>query len=163
MSSSLQLHVVHRIPQARILEWVAIPFSRGPSQPRNQTRVSRIAGGFFTSWATREAQEYWSGSPIPSPGDLPNPGLNRGLLHCRWILYQLSYQGSPALPHGFCISVVSWPETSFPHSSNLSPPPQPFSVTCLASVIAWQPPCKADFYVKGEALKWVCQETGSGS
>ena len=40
----------------RILEWVAYSFSRGSSQPRNQTKVSCIAGGFFTSWATREAQ-----------------------------------------------------------------------------------------------------------
>ena len=40
---------VHGILQARILEWVAIPFSRGSSQPRNQTQVSCIAGGFFTS------------------------------------------------------------------------------------------------------------------
>ena len=47
--------------QDRILEWVAIPFSREPSQPRDQTQVSCITGGFFTSWATREAQEYWSG------------------------------------------------------------------------------------------------------
>ena len=39
----------------RILEWVAYPFSRGSSQPRNQTGVPCIAGGFFTSWATREA------------------------------------------------------------------------------------------------------------
>ena len=39
----------------RILEWVAYPFSGQLSQPRNQTRVSCIAGGFFTSWATREA------------------------------------------------------------------------------------------------------------
>ena len=38
-----------------ILEWVAFPFSRGSSQPRDQTRVSHIAGRFFTSWATREA------------------------------------------------------------------------------------------------------------
>ena len=43
------------ILQARILEWVAVPFSRGSSQPRNRTQVSRIAGVFFTSWATREA------------------------------------------------------------------------------------------------------------
>ena len=61
MSNSLQLLIVHGILQARILEWVAIPFSRGSSQPRNQTGVSCIAGGFFTSWATKEAQEYWSG------------------------------------------------------------------------------------------------------
>ena len=48
---------VRRILQARILEWVAFPFSRGSSQPRNRTQVSCIAGGFFTSWATREAIE----------------------------------------------------------------------------------------------------------
>ena len=46
---------VHGILQARILELVAFPFSRGSSQPRDQTQVSCIAGGFFTSWATREA------------------------------------------------------------------------------------------------------------
>ena len=40
----------------RILEWVAYPFSRGSSWPRNHTRVSCIAGGFFTNWATREAK-----------------------------------------------------------------------------------------------------------
>ena len=39
----------------RILEWVAYPFSRGSSWPRNQTRVSCIAGEFLTSWASREA------------------------------------------------------------------------------------------------------------
>ena len=39
-----------------ILEWVAYTFSRVSSQRRNRTRVSCIAGGFFTSWATREAQ-----------------------------------------------------------------------------------------------------------
>ena len=45
------------ILQARILEWVAIPFStQGSSQPRDRTQVSHIAGGFFTIWATREAQ-----------------------------------------------------------------------------------------------------------
>ena len=46
---------VHGILQARIPEWVAFPFSRGSSQPRDQTQVSDIAGWFFTSWATREA------------------------------------------------------------------------------------------------------------
>ena len=40
--------------------WVAIPFSKGSSQPRNRTQVSYIAGGLFTSWAMREAPEYWS-------------------------------------------------------------------------------------------------------
>ena len=51
-------YTVHGILQARILEWVAFPFSRGSSRPRNRTHVSRIAGGFLTSWATREAQYH---------------------------------------------------------------------------------------------------------
>ena len=50
---------VHEILQSRILEWVAFSFSRGSSQTRDQTQVSCIVGGFFTSWATREAQEDW--------------------------------------------------------------------------------------------------------
>ena len=54
-------YTVHGILQARILEWLAFPFSGGSSQPRDQIQVSRIAGGFFTSWATREDQEYWTG------------------------------------------------------------------------------------------------------
>ena len=45
------------ILQARILEWVAIPFSRGSSPFRDQTRVSCIAGRFFTVWATRKAPD----------------------------------------------------------------------------------------------------------
>ena len=49
-------YTVHGILQARrIPEWVAYPFSRGSSQPRNRTRVSCVTGGFFTSWAIREA------------------------------------------------------------------------------------------------------------
>ena len=46
---------VHGISQARILDWVPIPFSRGPSQSRDWTHVSCIAGRFFAIWATREA------------------------------------------------------------------------------------------------------------
>ena len=42
----------------RILEWVAYPFSRRSSWPRNRTRVSCIAGGFFTNWVIREAPKY---------------------------------------------------------------------------------------------------------
>ena len=46
---------VHWILQARILEWFAIPFFRGPSRPRDRTPVSCIANRFFTIWATTEA------------------------------------------------------------------------------------------------------------
>ena len=42
-------YTVHGILQARTLEWVAFPFSRESSQPRDQTQVSRLAGGFFPS------------------------------------------------------------------------------------------------------------------
>ena len=46
---------IHGILQARVLEWVAISFSRGSSRARDQTQVSRIAGRHFNLWATREA------------------------------------------------------------------------------------------------------------
>ena len=49
---------VHGILQARILEWVAMPSSRGFSWPRDWTHVSCIASEFFTHWATWEAQKY---------------------------------------------------------------------------------------------------------
>ena len=55
MDCRLPGSTVHGILQAEILEQVAIPFSRGSSQPRDWTRVSPIAGRFFTIWATREA------------------------------------------------------------------------------------------------------------
>ena len=50
-------YTVHGILQTRILEQVAIPFSRGSSQPRDQIQVSHAAGWFFTNWATREAKQ----------------------------------------------------------------------------------------------------------
>ena len=50
-------YTVHGILlKARIPEWVAVPFSRGSSQPRDWTQVTCIAGGFFTVWATRAAR-----------------------------------------------------------------------------------------------------------
>ena len=65
-------YTVHGILQARILEWVAFPFSRGSSQPRDQTQVSRIAGRLFTSWATREAITHKRSHQTFLP---PSPGL----------------------------------------------------------------------------------------
>ena len=57
-------YTVHGILQARILEWVAFPFSRGSSQLRDWTRVSCTAGRFFTSWGTMETQSPWGSSII---------------------------------------------------------------------------------------------------
>ena len=58
---------VHGIFQARALEWVAISFSRGSSQPRDRTRVSHIAGRRFTVWATREAHFNFTLYVLPHP------------------------------------------------------------------------------------------------
>ena len=54
MDCGLPGSLIHGILQARILEWVAIPFSRGSSWPRNWIQISCIAGRFFTMWAIRE-------------------------------------------------------------------------------------------------------------
>ena len=56
MDQSLPGSSIHGILQARILEWVAIWFSRGSSQPRDQIQVSRIAQRFFTIWNTSSVQ-----------------------------------------------------------------------------------------------------------
>ena len=76
------------------MQWSAMPSSRRSSQPRNQTQVSHFAGRFFTDGATRKAQEYWSRLSLLQ-GIFLTQEVNWGLLHCRQILYQLSYQGSP--------------------------------------------------------------------
>ena len=57
MDCSLPGSCVHGILQARILGWIAFPFSRGSSQPRDWTQVSHIVGRFFTVWATRKPQK----------------------------------------------------------------------------------------------------------
>ena len=57
---SLSGSSVHGIFQARVLEWIAISFSRGSARPRNRTRVSWIAGRRFTVLATREALKLYT-------------------------------------------------------------------------------------------------------
>ena len=93
MDCSLPSSSVHGMLQAKILEWVAIPFSGGSSQAKDRTHVSCIADSL----------------PAKSPGKPKNTGVgnlfllqqifpaqesNWGLVHCRWILYHLSHQGS---------------------------------------------------------------------
>ena len=60
---------------SRPVYWSGQPF---PSPGIFPTQVSRIAGRFFTGWATGEAQEHWSGQPIPSPVKLPDPAIEPG-------------------------------------------------------------------------------------
>ena len=60
MDCSPPVSFAMRILQARILEWVAMPSSRGSSQPRDRTQVSCIASRFFTIWATRRLSLTWA-------------------------------------------------------------------------------------------------------
>ena len=102
----------HGILQARILEWVAMPLSRGSSQPRDRTYIFCIAGSFFTVWATREAHQFSSvAQSYPTlwdPMNCSTPGLpvHHQLLeftqiHVHWIgdAIQLSHPlSSPSPP-----------------------------------------------------------------
>ena len=85
------------ILQARVLAWIAMPSSRGSSQLRDQTHVSCLAGRLFTIRATRKPKNTGMGSLSLLQVIFPIQESNQGLLHCRQILYQLSYQGNPNL------------------------------------------------------------------
>ena len=67
-------HLNHK-GSPRRLEWVAYPFSRASSQPRNSTGVSCIAGGFFSHKGSPRILEWVA---YPSPADLPDPGIELG-------------------------------------------------------------------------------------
>ena len=83
---------VYRVLQARILKWVAFPFYRGSSQPRGQTQASHIAGSHLSHKGSPRILE-WVAFPFSWGSSRPrNQTSSQGLLHCRWILYQLSYQ-----------------------------------------------------------------------
>ena len=73
---------VHGILQARILEWVALPFSRGSSQHRGWILVSRIVERFFTIWATRMPKNTWVGTLSLLQGIFPTLESNGGLPCC---------------------------------------------------------------------------------
>ena len=79
----------------RILEWVAYPFCRGPSCPRNWTKVSCTEADPSPSEPWGKSKNTGTGSLSLLQGIFLTQESNRGLLHCRWILYQLSYQRSP--------------------------------------------------------------------
>ena len=73
-------YIVHGILQARILEWVVFPFSRRSSQPRDQTQVSCIAGGFFTRSHKGSPQILeWTAYPFSSGSSQPRnqTGISR--------------------------------------------------------------------------------------
>ena len=115
MDCSLPGSSVHEILQARILEWVAIPFSRGFSQPRDQTWVSCFVGRFITVWATREAHMC---SCCCSVAQLC-------LTHCN--LMDCSTPGLPVFHHlpEIAQAHVHWVADVIPPSHPLSSPSPP--------------------------------------
>ena len=76
-------YTVYGILQARILECVAFPFSRGSSQPRDQTQVSRIAGRFPAARLPGKPKNTGVGCHFLLQGIFPTQGSNSGLPHCR--------------------------------------------------------------------------------
>ena len=104
----------HGILQARILEWVAMPSSRGSSQPRDGTQVrSALHLDSLPAEPPGKPKNTGVGSLFLLQRIFPTQDSNRGLLHCRWILYQLSYQGSPSLSQTLESTVplhqLNWP------------------------------------------------------
>ena len=89
-------YTVHGILQARILEWGAIPFTRGSSQPRS----AKLQSDSLPTEPRGKPKNTRVGSLSLLQGIFPTQESNQGLLHCRWIIYQLSYQGSP---NCFCL------------------------------------------------------------
>ena len=83
MDNSLPGSTVHEILQARILEWVAIPFSRGSSWPRGQTQFSWIACRLFTIWATREGQGISTLKNSPDDSHVRSTGPNISIIPSR--------------------------------------------------------------------------------
>ena len=80
-------------------------YSRGYSQCRDQIQVSCIASRFFTRWATGKLKNTGVGSLSLLQRIFLSQELNQGFLHCRQILYQLSYQGSPDIRVCVCVCV----------------------------------------------------------
>ena len=85
--------IVHGILQVRILEWVAFPFSRGSSQPRDWTQVSRTGGGFLPAEPQGKPKNTGVHTLSLLQWIFPTQDWTRVSCICRWILYQLSYQG----------------------------------------------------------------------
>ena len=110
---------VHGIFQARILEWVVIPFSRGSSWPRDRTQVSYIAGGFFTIWATRE--DYQITARISIQVSLVSRGQSS-----RWN----GFVGVQSLGHVWLWDCQGWQHARFPCPS---PSPGAWSNSCPLS------------------------------
>ena len=89
---------VHGILQARILEWIAISFSRRPSNPVTEPRPPVLLVGSLLAEPPGKPKNTGVGSLLQ--WIFPTQKSNWGLLHCRCVLYQLSCQRCPDSPYG---------------------------------------------------------------
>ena len=87
-------YTVHGILQARILRWVAFPFSRGSSRPGIKPRSPALQADLLPAEPQGKPKDTGVASLSLLQQIFPTQESNWGLLCCRWILYQLSYQGS---------------------------------------------------------------------
>ena len=106
MGCSLPGSSVHGILQARIQEWVPIPFSRRSSPPRTWTRVPCIAGRFLTIWATKEARVHTNFNPTPFVQSLTlcNPWTVRARFLCPLVSPRVCSNSYP-LSHWCCLTI----------------------------------------------------------
>ena len=104
-------YTVHGILQARILEWVAFPFSRGSSQPRDWTQVSHTGGGVVTSWFTRKAHLLCGLHIFPAPRMICRcePGSVTSWLSSSrcFPLHRIQFE-VPTVPPGYPSGLVSY-------------------------------------------------------
>ena len=112
---------VHGILQARILKWVAFPFSRRPSQPRDQSQVSCMQVDSLPAEPQGKPKNTGLGSLSLLQEILPTQRSNPGLLYYRQILYQLNHKGSPR--------ILEW--VAYPFSSGSSRPRNQTGVSCI--------------------------------
>ena len=88
-------YTVYGILQARILEWAAVPFSRDLLNPGTEPRSPTLQADSLPTEPPGKPKNTGVGSLSILQWIFPTQESNQGLLHCRQILYQLSYQGSP--------------------------------------------------------------------
>ena len=130
---------VHEILQARILEWIAIPFSRGSSWPRDRTWISHIAGRFFTIWTINSVQfggsvmssSWWLQHtrplcPSPTPGAYSNSCPSSRWCHPTTL--------TSIIPFSSCLQSFP-PSGSFPMSQFFASSGQSIGVSASASVL----------------------------
>ena len=131
-------YTVHGILHARILEWVAFPFSRGSSWPRHWTRVSCIAGVFFTNWFIREALEVlglcenWADNTESYYISFPIPGFPYYVFQFSSVQFSHSVMSDSLRPHGLQHARLSCPSpTPEAYSNSFRGSSGPRDWTCV--------------------------------